>query len=178
MAVLSHDSQHLYGRIHHSLLALWVIWKLVGLCYQWCTGPIELSGAWQAASALQATPWVTNAVQSDKPLNNVAADAALQPAVLSGGLSRGLCLINKAVASARSGGKRSALPRMLCLQGSPDATQQYIAVMNSIFAAQVDHAVPIQEATLCSSGVGQCLDQPAQPCDRVCSRECVTGVPG
>ena len=71
-----------------------------------------------------------------------AADAARQPAVLSGGLSRGLCLINKAVASARSGGKRSALPRMLCLQGSPDATQQYIAVMNSIFAAQVEIGCP------------------------------------
>ncbi|CAL5227323.1 g10263 [Coccomyxa viridis] len=66
---------------------------------------------------------------------------AAQPAALSGGLSRGLCLINKAVSSARAGGKRSALPRVLCLQGSPDATQQYIAVMNSIFAAQRSEVV-------------------------------------
>lgn len=68
---------------------------------------------------------------------------AAGPALLSGGLSRGLCLINKARVSARAGGKRSARPRMLCLQGSPDATQHYIAVMNAIFAAQVPtHCVP------------------------------------
>ena len=66
----------------------------------------------------------------------------MQPVALSGGLSRGLCLINKALVSARAGGKRSAQPRMLCLQGSPDATQQYIAVMNSIFAAQVVDGAP------------------------------------
>ena len=71
------------------------------------------------------------------------AGVAAKPAVLSGGLSRGLCLINKALVSARAGGKRSARPRMLCLQGSPDATEQYIAVMNAIFAAQV----PTQLAT-------------------------------
>ena len=68
---------------------------------------------------------------------DVLAGVAAKPAVLSGGLSRGLCLINKALVSARAGGKRSARPRMLCLQGSPDATEQYIAVMNAIFAAQV-----------------------------------------
>jgi hypothetical protein len=43
---------------------------------------------------------------------------------------------------ARSGSKRSAMPRMLCLQGSPDATEQYIAVMNAIFAAQVVILLP------------------------------------
>lgn len=69
--------------------------------------------------------------------DDLLADGAAKPTALSGGLSRGLCLINKALVSARAGGKRSARPRMLCLQGSPDATEQYIAVMNSIFAAQV-----------------------------------------
>jgi hypothetical protein len=27
-------------------------------------------------------------------------------------------------------------PRILCLQGSPDGPEQYVAVMNSIFSAQ------------------------------------------
>lgn len=70
-------------------------------------------------------------------LADLTAGGVSKPAALSGGLSRGLCLINKALLSAHSGGKRSAMPRMLCLQGSPDATEQYIAVMNAIFAAQV-----------------------------------------
>ena len=101
-----------------------------------------------------------------------AADAARQPAVLSGGLSRGLCLINKAVASARSGGKRSALPRMLCLQGSPDATQQYIAVMNSIFAAQVEIGCPHPCSPYKALSMWHCLRLHliplAQPQDGIC----------
>ena len=96
-----------------------------------------------------------------------------KPALLSGGLSRGLCLINKALVSARAGGKRSARPRMLCLQGSPDATEQYIAVMNAIFAAQVTtQCVPgpvccacqnIQMPSVAHACVEYSLGDPAMP---------------
>jgi hypothetical protein len=65
-----------------------------------------------------------------------AGGAADSPAVLSGALSRALCLINKAQLSGRAGGKRRSRPRILCLQGSRDAPEQYIGVMNAIFAAQ------------------------------------------
>ena len=99
---------------------------------------------WQAHARLSiSVPGITSAVCSQVhgihsfSTDDLVADGAAKPAALSGGLSRGLCLINKALASTRAGGKRSARPRMLCLQGSPDATEQYIAVMNSIFAAQV-----------------------------------------
>lgn len=103
------------------------------------------------ARAPQAAPKKLSASHDD------AADVALQPSALSGGLSRGLCLINKAVTSARAGGKRSAQPRMLCLQGSPDATQQYIAVMNSIFAAQVGMLRPSLQSVRYHHNVRQCL---------------------
>lgn len=65
-----------------------------------------------------------------------AAGTAHRPAVLAGALSRGLCLINKAQSRAPAGSRKGPRPRMLVLQGSPDATEQYIATMNAIFAAQ------------------------------------------
>lgn len=93
--------------------------------------------------------------------------------MLSGALSRALCLVNKA----QSGSRKSLRPRILVLQvhpltftclldalnanaddvnvsdhnvfseqGSPDATDQYIAVMNAIFAAQASmHAHSLQD---------------------------------
>jgi hypothetical protein len=62
--------------------------------------------------------------------------------VLSGALSRALCLVNKTRLCSGGRGsamKRRARPRVLCLQGSADAPEQYIAIMNVIFAAQVRH---------------------------------------
>ncbi|CAL8466549.1 g6085 [Coccomyxa elongata] len=61
-----------------------------------------------------------------------------RPAVLAGALSRALCLINKAqVGNGGTGGGRApGRARLLVLKGSPDATEQYISVMNAIFAAQ------------------------------------------
>ncbi|CAM6096529.1 unnamed protein product [Calypogeia fissa] len=52
--------------------------------------------------------------------------------LLSGSLSMALCYIQRVL---RSPSPRPQ-PRILCLQGSPDASPQYIAVMNAIFSAQ------------------------------------------
>ncbi|CAO2033833.1 unnamed protein product [Urochloa humidicola] len=52
--------------------------------------------------------------------------------LLSGALSLALCYIQRIFRS----GTRHPQPRILCLQGSPDGPEQYVAVMNSIFSAQ------------------------------------------
>ncbi|KAG2319762.1 hypothetical protein Bca52824_012975 [Brassica carinata] len=52
--------------------------------------------------------------------------------LLSGSLSMALCYIQRVFRS----GHLHPQPRILCLQGSPDAPEQYVAVMNSIFSAQ------------------------------------------
>ncbi len=53
---------------------------------------------------------------------------------LSGGLSRALCLIHRL--QHQRGGRPRGRPRVLCMLGSPDASMQYIPVMNAIFSAQ------------------------------------------
>lgn len=63
-----------------------------------------------------------------------SGEGPARPAVLAGALSRALCFINKTQRADR--GWRRGRPRILCLKGSPDATEQYISVMNAIFAAQ------------------------------------------
>lgn len=52
--------------------------------------------------------------------------------LLSGSLSMALCYIQRIL----RGGPSHPKPRILCLQGSPDGPQQYVAVMNAIFSAQ------------------------------------------
>ncbi|VVA91759.1 unnamed protein product [Arabis nemorensis] len=52
--------------------------------------------------------------------------------LLSGSLSMALCYIQRVFRS----GNIHPQPRILCLQGSPDGPEQYVAVMNSIFSAQ------------------------------------------
>ncbi|CAH2037013.1 unnamed protein product, partial [Thlaspi arvense] len=52
--------------------------------------------------------------------------------LLSGSLSMALCYIQRVFRS----GHLHPQPRILCLQGSPDGPEQYVAVMNSIFSAQ------------------------------------------
>ncbi len=71
-------------------------------------------------------------------LHVAAGSDSARPAVLAGALSRALCLINKAqVGGGGTGGGRAlGRARLLVLKGSPDATEQYISVMNAIFAAQ------------------------------------------
>ncbi|KAA0047669.1 RNA polymerase II transcription factor B subunit 4 [Cucumis melo var. makuwa] len=52
--------------------------------------------------------------------------------LLSGSLSMALCYIQKVFRS----GSLHPQPRILCLQGSPDGPEQYVAIMNAIFSAQ------------------------------------------
>ncbi|KAJ7571117.1 hypothetical protein O6H91_01G149500 [Diphasiastrum complanatum] len=52
--------------------------------------------------------------------------------LLSGSLSMALCYVQRILRQ----DPPHPHPRILCFQGSPDASQQYIAVMNAIFSAQ------------------------------------------
>lgn len=63
---------------------------------------------------------------------NGSVASANAASLLSGALSISLCYIQRIFRS----GSRHPQPRILCLQGSPDGPEQYVAVMNSIFSAQ------------------------------------------
>ncbi|KAF7083081.1 hypothetical protein CFC21_091471 [Triticum aestivum] len=63
--------------------------------------------------------------------NGTVADGGAA-SLFSGALSLALCYIQRIFRS----GTRHPQPRILCLQGSPDGPEQYVAVMNSIFSAQ------------------------------------------
>ncbi|XP_020962038.1 RNA polymerase II transcription factor B subunit 4 isoform X2 [Arachis ipaensis] len=67
-----------------------------------------------------------------KPRDNAAGGGAPPPSLLSGSLSMALCYIQRAFRS----GPIHPQPRILCLQGSADGPEQYVAIMNSIFSAQ------------------------------------------
>ncbi|XP_074583433.1 general transcription and DNA repair factor IIH subunit TFB4 isoform X3 [Curcuma longa] len=81
--------------------------------------------------------------------------------LLSGSLSLALCYIQRIFRS----GARHPQPRILCLQGSPDGPEQYVAVMNAIFSAQrsmipidscvmgVQHSAFLQQASYITGGV-------------------------
>ncbi|KAF3336115.1 general transcription factor IIH subunit 3 isoform X3 [Carex littledalei] len=89
---------------------------------------------------------------------------ATRPAIsslLSGSLSLALCYIQRIFRS----GARHPQPRILCIQGSPDGPEQYVAVMNSIFSAQrsmvpidscivgTQHSAFLQQASYITGGV-------------------------
>ncbi|KAK1295561.1 hypothetical protein QJS10_CPA16g00995 [Acorus calamus] len=88
-----------------------------------------------------------------------AANAA--SGMLSGSLSLALCYIQRVL----RGGLLHPQPRILCVQGSPDGPEQYVAVMNSIFSAQrsmvpidscvigVQHSTFLQQASYITGGV-------------------------
>ncbi|TVU33556.1 hypothetical protein EJB05_25381 [Eragrostis curvula] len=63
---------------------------------------------------------------------NSSVDSNNAASLLSGALSLALCYIQRIFRS----GTRHPQPRILCLQGSRDGPEQYVAVMNSIFSAQ------------------------------------------
>ncbi|URE18216.1 Transcription factor Tfb4 [Musa troglodytarum] len=81
--------------------------------------------------------------------------------LLSGSLSLALCYIQRVFRSRA----RHPQPRILCLQGSPDGPEQYVAVMNAIFSAQrsmipidscvmgVQHSAFLQQASYITGGV-------------------------
>ncbi|XP_057532208.1 general transcription and DNA repair factor IIH subunit TFB4 isoform X2 [Amaranthus tricolor] len=81
--------------------------------------------------------------------------------LLSGSLSMALCYIQRIFRS----GPLHPQPRILCLHGSPDGPEQYVAVMNSIFSAQrsmvpidscvigTQHSAFLQQASYITGGV-------------------------
>lgn len=71
-------------------------------------------------------------IKRDQALNTNNNTAKNIHSLLSGSLSMALCYIQKII----RGGPSHPQPRILCLQGSPDGPQQYVAVMNAIFSAQ------------------------------------------
>ncbi|KAL1309903.1 hypothetical protein HN51_052635 [Arachis hypogaea] len=81
-----------------------------------------------------------------KPRDNAAGGGAPPPSLLSGSLSMALCYIQRAFRS----GPIHPQPRILCLQGSADGPEQYVAIMNSIFSAQ-HSTVPIDSCYIGSN---------------------------
>ncbi|GLU01042.1 hypothetical protein SLE2022_183680 [Rubroshorea leprosula] len=68
----------------------------------------------------------------DEQLGKEEAEGRIRSSLLSGSLSMALCYIQRVFRS----GSLHPQPRILCLQGSPDGPEQYVAIMNSIFSAQ------------------------------------------
>ncbi|OAY58252.1 general transcription and DNA repair factor IIH subunit TFB4 isoform X1 [Manihot esculenta] len=68
----------------------------------------------------------------DEKLGKEEPRGKLASSLLSGSLSMALCYIQRVFRS----GPLHPQPRILCLQGSPDGPEQYVAVMNAIFSAQ------------------------------------------
>eukprot|EP00262_Sarcandra_glabra_P019585 TRINITY_DN742_c0_g1_i1.p1 TRINITY_DN742_c0_g1~~TRINITY_DN742_c0_g1_i1.p1 ORF type:complete len:271 (-),score=17.99 TRINITY_DN742_c0_g1_i1:253-1065(-) len=101
-------------------------------------------------------------VARDRPVEKddrfVAANVS---SLLSGSLSLALCYIQRVFRA----GPIHPQPRILCLQGSPDGPEQYVAVMNAIFSAQrsmvpidscvvgVQHSAFLQQASYITGGV-------------------------
>ncbi|XP_020091836.1 RNA polymerase II transcription factor B subunit 4 isoform X2 [Ananas comosus] len=76
--------------------------------------------------------FVTKDARLAKGSDKAAAGGNGISSLLSGSLSIALCYIQRVFRS----GARHPEPRILCLQGSPDGPEQYVAVMNAIFSAQ------------------------------------------
>ncbi|KAI4337804.1 hypothetical protein L6164_016179 [Bauhinia variegata] len=71
-------------------------------------------------------------VARDEQLVKAGKQGAITSSLLSGSLSMALCYIHRVFRS----GPLHPQPRILCLQGSPDGPEQYVAIMNAIFSAQ------------------------------------------
>lgn len=97
----------------------------------------------------------------DEQLSKENSPSGIVSSLLSGSLSLALCYIQKVSRS----GRLHPNPRILCLQGSPDGPEQYVAVMNAIFSAQrsmvpidscivgVQHSAFLQQASYITGGV-------------------------
>ncbi|KAG6655528.1 general transcription and DNA repair factor IIH subunit TFB4 isoform X1 [Carya illinoinensis] len=71
-------------------------------------------------------------VTRDQQLGEKDSLGPTTSSLLSGSLSMALCYIQKVFRS----GPLHPQPRILCLQGSTDGPEQYVAIMNAIFSAQ------------------------------------------
>eukprot|EP00271_Cylindrocystis_brebissonii_P002828 TRINITY_DN13603_c0_g2_i1.p1 TRINITY_DN13603_c0_g2~~TRINITY_DN13603_c0_g2_i1.p1 ORF type:complete len:341 (+),score=40.10 TRINITY_DN13603_c0_g2_i1:121-1143(+) len=98
----------------------------------------EITQALQAFSDGEA-----DELRGDEAGPGNGGDEVSRVSLLSGSLSLALSCISKS----RKGPPPHPHPRILCLHGSPDAPQQYIAVMNVIFSAQRS-GVPIDTCML------------------------------
>ncbi|KAF7840301.1 general transcription and DNA repair factor IIH subunit TFB4-like [Senna tora] len=85
-------------------------------------------------------------VARDEQLGKAQMQGATASSLLSGSLSMALCYIQRVFRS----GPLHPQPRILCLQGSPDGPEQYVAIMNSIFSAQRS-TVPIDSCYIGSN---------------------------
>ncbi|XWS15117.1 hypothetical protein CRYUN_Cryun35bG0066600 [Craigia yunnanensis] len=79
----------------------------------------------------------------DEQLSKEEPEGRIKSTLLSGSLSMALCYIQRVFRS----GALHPHPRILCLQGSPDGPEQYVAIMNAIFSAQRS-MVPIDSCYL------------------------------
>ncbi|KAB2030629.1 hypothetical protein E1A91_D05G251300v1 [Gossypium mustelinum] len=75
---------------------------------------------------------------TDEQLSKEEPEGKIKPSLFSGSLSMALCYIQRVFRS----GALHPHPRILCLQGSLDGPEQYVAIMNAIFSAQRS-SVPI-----------------------------------
>ncbi|XP_048438994.1 general transcription and DNA repair factor IIH subunit TFB4 isoform X2 [Pyrus x bretschneideri] len=85
-------------------------------------------------------------VIKDEQLFKEGSREGISSSLLSGSLSMALCYIQRVFRS----GPLHPQPRILCLQGSSDGPEQYVAIMNSIFSAQRS-MVPIDSCYMGSS---------------------------
>ncbi|KAK3230664.1 hypothetical protein Dsin_002545 [Dipteronia sinensis] len=97
----------------------------------------------------------------DEKLGIEEAEERITGSLLSGSLSMALCYIQRVFRS----GSLHPQPRILCLQGSPDGPEQYVAIMNAIFSAQrsmvpidscyigVQNSAFLQQASYITGGV-------------------------
>eukprot|EP00268_Persea_americana_P011931 TRINITY_DN149_c0_g1_i2.p1 TRINITY_DN149_c0_g1~~TRINITY_DN149_c0_g1_i2.p1 ORF type:complete len:304 (-),score=34.03 TRINITY_DN149_c0_g1_i2:782-1693(-) len=100
-------------------------------------------------------------VIKDQELSKDESVVGNPSSLLSGSLSLALCYIQRVFRS----GPLHPHPRILCLQGSPDGPEQYVAVMNAIFSAQrsmvpidscvvgAQHSAFLQQASYITGGV-------------------------
>lgn len=82
-------------------------------------------------------------MNKDEQLGKQEPEGRIACSLLSGSLSMALCYIQRVFRS----GLLHPQPRILCLQGSPDGPEQYVAIMNAIFSAQRS-MVPIDSCYL------------------------------
>lgn len=80
---------------------------------------------------------------TDEQLSKEEPEGKIKPSLFSGSLSMALCYIQRVFRS----GALHPHPRILCLQGSVDGPEQYVAIMNAIFSAQRS-SVPIDSCYL------------------------------
>ncbi|XP_058089602.1 general transcription and DNA repair factor IIH subunit TFB4 isoform X2 [Magnolia sinica] len=122
-----------------------------------------------AASESRNMPSVCSAVLQnledflirDRQIGKDELAAGNGSSLLSGSLSLALCYIQRVFRA----GPLHPQPRILCLQGSPDGPEQYVAVMNAIFSAQrsmipidscvvgIQHSAFLQQASYITGGV-------------------------